>query len=102
MRVPEALGRLKTWAERLKMYLGWMQFLMIGYLFLVEQPGEKAFLILAALVVFSFFMVFIDTIYIMPQEQRYTWEKTTAFTEFRDDLMDRLERVERLARGRKG
>ncbi|MBN3037056.1 MAG: hypothetical protein JW834_01280 [Candidatus Diapherotrites archaeon] len=92
------IGKLKTLGERLKMYLGWGQFLMLTYVFLAQQPSSQAMMVIGVTLVISVFMVIMDTIFIMPQEQKYTWEKTASFMEYKKELMQKFDEVEKLAK----
>ena len=94
LKVINNIGRYKTWVSRLQTYTGPLNFIMILYLYVVNEPlGLKWYvwfiLLIGALIV----VLFLDIAFIYPSEQQYNTRKNPEWNELRADvqrIMDKL------------
>jgi len=84
------LGRFRTWITRLGGYLSILNFGMILYKFVLDDPLgiNKEMWILLAVVGVPMIMLF-DVIIMMPSELRYSYDKNKRFI----DLEKKIDRV---------
>ncbi len=81
------LGKIRIWIQRLQGYLGLINFLMIGYVFLQSPPFNIQwyyFVILS--IIFLPILMYIDIIYIFPQMGKYSFNKNPEFVDLKNEL----------------
>ena len=89
MRVQYEIGRYKTWLGRLQSYLGPLNFVMILYLYIKEEPMGIIWQAWAVILsVFLVVILFIDVVFIYPSESRYISRKNPEWCELRDEIVE--------------
>lgn len=81
------VGRYKTWLNRLQGYLGPLNFMMVLYLYIVQEPlGVKWYIWFIILSVLLVVVLLVDVVIIYPSEQTYNTRKNPEWLELRDDV----------------
>ena len=81
------IGRYKTWLNRLQSYLGPLNFLMIMYLYIVQEPLGLTWQIWVIILgSFLTVLLIVDLLIIFPSEQQYISRKNPEWRELRDDV----------------
>jgi len=69
-------GKVKVWQSRLATYISMVNFAMIFYLYIIETPmGLKWWHWLLIIVITTLVTVYVDTKFIFPTSQAYTFNK---------------------------
>ena len=80
-------GRYKTWLNRLQSYMGPLNFIMVLYLYIIEEPLGVIWQVWTViLTLFLVLVLIIDVIIIYPSEQEYNTRKNPEWNDLRDDI----------------
>lgn len=89
------VGRFKTWLNRLQTYLSPMNFIMVLYLYIVQEPLGVIWQVWAVvLTLFLVLMLVVDIVLIFPSEQGYSTRKNPEWLEMREDVKKIKRRLE--------
>ena len=77
------LGKVKQWQVRLNTYVGMINFLLLFYLFIVENEWFPWYVWFFIIVVATVVILFVDLFYIMPQQLEYTFVKNPEWVKMR-------------------
>ena len=96
MKLKPFAGKLKVWQQRLSTYVSMVNFVMILYLFIIENNWIEWYywVVLSFLGITS--LVFIDTKYIMPSSFAYTFKKNPEFQALRKEVKEVKRLLEEL------
>ncbi len=80
-------GKVKVWQMRLASYVAIVNFVMIFYLYILESPmGFEWYHWLVLIVGGIIVIVFIDTKFILPSSQVYTFNKNPEFVKLKEQV----------------
>lgn len=90
-------GKLKVWQNRLASYISVVNFVMIFYLYILENPlglewWEWAIVIVGSIVS----IIFIDIKFIMPSAQSYTFDKNPPMVSLKKKVEKNSERLDEI------
>lgn len=92
------VGRYKTWIVRLQSYLGPLNFIMVLYLYIIQEPLGIIWQVwVVILVVLLAFVLAFDMRVIYPSEARFISRKNPEWVEMREEILEIL----RIVRGKK-
>jgi len=76
MNIIRTLGKVKVWQTRISGYISIINFVMLFYLYIIEEPiGVKWYYWVVFIASSIALVIFIDTKFIMPQAFGYTFSK---------------------------
>ena len=75
------LGKLKMWQTRLSTYTALVNFVMVFYLFIVENDWFEWYVWLILVVSLVLFIVWFDTVKVMPDQLAYSFVKNPEWVE---------------------
>jgi len=80
-------GKLKVWQMRLASYIAIVNFVMIFYLYIIESPMGFEWYHWAIIIVTGItVIVFIDTKFILPSSQVYTFNKNPQMVKLKEQV----------------
>lgn len=83
------LGRYKTWLNRLQSYISPLNFIMVLYLYIINEPLGITWQIWVVILVFFLAIILVfDIIFVFPTEQSYTIRKNPEWIEIRSDITE--------------
>ncbi len=96
-RYGKRLGILKVWANRLQTYLGPLNFLMILYLYITNEPlGIKWYYWVIAIIPTLLLVLYIDLKVILPVSQEYVFRKNPEWMLLKEEMRLLREDVKNL------
>lgn len=88
------MGRYKTWVNRLQTYMGPLNFVMILYLYIQQEPlgiiWQVWFILLGAALVG---LLLFDLVIVYPSELKYSTRKNPEWNDLRDDIRTIKEKL---------
>ena len=87
------LGKLKTWQSRIATYTGLIQFIMIFYLFIIENKWLEWYYWLLFFTVITTVIMWVDIVVIYPQQLAYNRVKDPEWMKYvknQQRIMDHL------------
>jgi len=95
MKVTKLFGKAKVMQQRLSTYVSMVNFIMVFYLYIIESPMGLEWYHWLTIIGFGvFFIVYIDTMFIMPHAFGYQFEKNPEFQELKQDVKEIKERLQ--------
>ena len=89
------IGKIKVCFERSRMWVGIVQFIMIGNVY-ISLSKESPIVLALGLAVILAILTAIDVKYILPAENKTLWEYNPAFTDMRDDMRKMKEDIKEI------
>jgi len=91
-------GKAKVWQTRLSSYISLINFVMIFYLYIIENPlGLSWFYWFILMFVGVVGLIVFDTIFVMPYSLGYTFSKNPEFMELKNDVKEIKKEIEKIA-----
>ena len=88
-RFRKKLGKYKTWLNRVQSYIAPLNFVMILYLYIVQQPLDMPwYLWVVVLVFFLSALLIFDVLFVFPSESQYIWRVNPDWRELRQDIKE--------------
>jgi len=87
------LGKLKTWQARLITYTGMVQFLMIFYLFIMENTWFEWYIWLFLMTAIIVFTVIFDTLFVLPGQLEYNFIKNPEWIKHKNNQKKIMEHL---------
>ncbi len=92
--ISELSGKLKVWQTRAASYIALINFVMIFYLYIIESPMNLDWyhwLLIISIIVIT--IIFIDTRYIFPHAQSYTFQKNPEMLKLKKQIELNTEKL---------
>ena len=81
------VGRYKTWFSRLQSYTSSLSFIMVLYLYIIEEPmGLRWQYWVVILILFLVVILVADIVFIYPSEQEYMSKKNPEWVDMHNDI----------------
>lgn len=90
------LGKVKTWQNRITSYVSIFNFLMLFYLFIVENKWFEWYVWLLLSVVSIFVIFVVDTFWVLPQQLAYSFQKNPEWKELRNEVKEIKDQIDKL------
>lgn len=90
------LGKYKAWVNRVQSYLAPLNFVMILYLYIIQEPVGMPWYSWVMILVFvlSVLLCF-DILFVFPSESQYAWRINPDWVEMRRDIKMIKESLEK-------
>ena len=98
-KIGRQLGILKAWTARMQTYLGLLNFFMILYLYVTQEPlGIKWYVWVAVMIPCMCLVLWLDLKIIFPVSQEYIYRKNPEWMELRKEIRKLREEIRKMGR----